>query len=148
MPVKRPMLVLTQPEPGPVPQPVQTTVLIVEDESLISWAMSSLFSSLNYEVLVASSLASARLQLFRRPDVVLLDVSLPDGSGLDLLPELAAKYPGIPAIVLSGHATQDIAAGARASGAYDVVLKPYPLDSLATLVDFAVRQSRILPLTV
>jgi CheY-like chemotaxis protein len=71
-----------------------------------------------YQVDVAATLAEGRAKLREACDVLLLDVRLPDGSGLDLLADVRASAPETTVIVMSGHATIDDAVRATRLGAY------------------------------
>ena len=112
-------------------------VLVVDDEFLIRWSLSEHFDQAGYKVIEAETLLEARAALLNHVDVVLLDVLLPDGNGLDLLKELRRTQPDLPVIVISAHATQLVADRARADGAFDCVRKPFDLNALTALVDRA-----------
>lgn len=112
-------------------------LLVVDDEFLIRWSLSEHFDQAGYSVIEAETLREARAALLNHVDVVLLDVLLPDGNGLDLLAELRRSQPNLPVIVISAHATQVVADRARADGAFDCVRKPFDLNALTALVDRA-----------
>ena len=67
-------------------------------------------------------------------DLVITDVVMPDGNGLDLLPRMKQKRPDLPVIVMSAHATLLTAVKAARCGAYDYLAKPFDLDKLMALV--------------
>ncbi len=106
------------------------TLLIVDDEANIRASLQGALGREGYQVDVAESLAQGRAKLREAYDLVLLDVWLPDGSGLDLLAEVRASAPETVVIVMSGHATLDVAIKATRLGAYDVMEKPLSLDRL------------------
>jgi PAS domain S-box-containing protein len=82
----------------------QTRILVVEDEPAAARVLEIMLQRAGYHVATAASLRDARTTLATlRPTAVLLDLELPDGSGLDLAEELAAKQTPIPVIVLSGR---------------------------------------------
>jgi DNA-binding NtrC family response regulator len=109
-------------------------ILIVDDEHLIRWSLGEHFSDLGHRVLLAQSLQVAREHLAEMPHLLLLDVSLPDGSGLEFLGEIHALHPDLPVIVLSGHASREVALVARQNGAKGVLQKPYAFEMLDALV--------------
>jgi len=101
------------------------TVLVIDDELTITRALEYQLPRLGYGVQTGESAADLWRQLESAPpDVVILDVMLPDGNGVDLLPEVKERYPALPVIVLTGHATVDIAVEAMKRGAYDFLTKP------------------------
>ncbi len=75
-------------------------------------------------------------------DLVITDVVMPDGNGLDLLPRMRQRRPELPVIVMSAHATLLTAVKAARSGAYDYLAKPFDLDKLMTLVGRALTASQ------
>src|SRR5204862_1877974 len=91
--------------------------LIIEDEPNERLGLSALLDAEGFRTRTADSLASARRRLAETvPELVLLDLSLPDGSGLELMEDLGgASRPDI--IVLTGHATVDSAVQAIRAGA-------------------------------
>jgi two-component system nitrogen regulation response regulator NtrX len=82
----------------------------------------------------AASLAEARAGLREAYDIVLLDVWFPEGSGLDLLAEIMADTPETAVIMMSGHATIDVAVSATRLGAFDFLEKPVSLERLLVLL--------------
>ncbi len=106
------------------------SLLVVEDERSLSklWAME--LGDL-IEPTLAYSLAEARAKLKARAfDVILLDLHLPDGNGLDLLAEVVEHGDPSAVIVLTGHADLDSAIQALRLGAYDFLLKPCKIGEL------------------
>src|SRR5260370_29967869 len=99
------------------------TLLIIDDEPHILYAFQQNFRAPAYTVLTASS-ASEGLEQFSqvRPDVVLLDVHLPDSSGLQTFEQLRAIDARIPIILITGHGTSDLAIEAMKRGAYEYLL--------------------------
>ena len=106
------------------------TLLIVDDEANIRGSLQGALGREGYQADAAATLAEARDKLREAYDFVVLDVWLPDGSGLDLLAEIRASAPETVAIVMSGHATIDVAVKATRLGAYDFMEKPLSLEHL------------------
>jgi len=113
------------------------TILIVDDEALIRWSIAQHLMQHGYRVLEAASGAEARLALTAcgGPDLVLLDLKLPDSDGLVLLEHVRRVRRDCRVIVLSAHATRETACEALAGGACSVVHKPFDLQALAALVE-------------
>src|SRR6476661_2168922 len=105
--------------------------LIVEDDPNSLSGLSAILSADGFSVDTAVSLAEARAALSRFiPDVVLIDLNLPDGSGLDLLSHLPAQPDG----VLPGNATVESAIEGLRHGIWDYLLKPVNIPRLRSLL--------------
>ena len=101
-------------------------VLIVEDEDAIRSALARGLARNGDTVVTAACLAEARARaMAQRPDALVSDLKLPDGSGLDLAKEL-----GVPAILMTGYGTFDDAVAALRLGAIDFFTKPVALRDL------------------
>ena len=110
------------------------TVLIVDDEANIIASLQGALGREGYQVDGAASLAEARERLREAYDVVLLDMWLPDGSGIDLLREIGDASPDTAVIMMSGHGTIDLAVEATRLGAYDFLEKPLAFERLLVLL--------------
>lgn len=111
--------------------------LIVEDDPNSLSGLSAILSADGFSVDTATTLAEARAALTRFiPDVVLIDLNLPDGSGLDLLPSLPAQPPdgALPVIVMTGNATVESAIEGLRHGIWDYLLKPVNIPRLRSLL--------------
>jgi DNA-binding NtrC family response regulator len=120
-------------------------VLVVEDETLIRWAVVEALTAAGHTVLEAPDAATA-LQVVAeasRPlDAVLLDLRLPDSSDLSLLASIRRNTPTSAVVMMTAHGTPDDATAARALGAYEVVEKPFDVQRLEQLVVAACRARR------
>jgi len=113
-------------------------VLVVDDEERFRNTLGKLLTAQGMQVSVAGSGAEALELLRREPhDIVLLDVKMPGMSGQDTLPEIKKIDPDIEVIILTGHASVDIAAEMMARGGSDYLLKPYPMDELLGIIHIA-----------
>lgn len=123
-----------------IPTPAAKTakvLLVVDDEFLIRWSLRSHLTAAGYIVIEADTLKAARALMNRNIDVVLLDLMLPDGSGMELLDEIHAKFQTLPVIMLSAHATRETVETAAAKGAYRFLHKPFELETIARTVQQA-----------
>src|SRR5690606_28296512 len=110
-------------------------VLIVDDEPNTRAALAEIVSEEGFTVGVAQDLREARIQMVRQsPDVVLTDLKLPDGSGMDLFQELDPKVP-VEFILITGHASVESAVDALRLGAADYLVKPINMQRLKTILD-------------
>lgn len=121
------------------------TLLIVDDEPSILHAFRRAFRDESLEVLTAET-AGEGLELAheRRPDVVVLDVHLPDLNGLEMLRRLRALDARGPVIFISGRGNADDAIEAMKLGAYDYLLKPLELSQVRHVVGKALAVSRLM----
>lgn len=104
------------------------TLLIVDDEESICFALRRFFETRGMRVLVAPNLAAAsRCCSAERPDVVFLDVCLPDGNGLDLLEKLGDLSPGSRAVVMTAYGSLDTVTRAMRHHAFEYLVKPLDL---------------------
>jgi two-component system, NtrC family, response regulator HydG len=111
--------------------------LIVEDDPNSLSGLSAILTADGFSVDTATTLAEARSALTRFiPDVVLIDLNLPDGSGLDLLPSLPSQPPdgALPVIVMTGNATVESAIEGLRHGIWDYLLKPVNIPRLRSLL--------------
>lgn len=117
-------------------------VLLVEDNSEIMEINAIALKRYGYNILQAGTVEQAlRLLSVHTPDIIVLDIMLPDGNGLDLCRKLK-KERDIPILFLSAlGANKDMIEGLRAGG-NDYLVKPYPLDVLAARIEVQLRQSR------
>jgi DNA-binding NtrC family response regulator len=115
-------------------------VLIVDDDRDLRVVLSALFED---EFLVLEADSGAALQkcfTAEQPDVVLLDVKLPDADGLELLPQLKKRWPDTEVIVLTGYDDVSMAVEAGRRGAYNFVTKPFENTKLLTDVRCALER--------
>jgi len=121
------------------------TLLVVDDEESILHAFRRAFREPGLTLLTASTAAEGLdLAVRRRPDVVILDVNLPDRSGLDAFRQVRQADARTPVIFVTGHGTTDTAIEAMKLGAYDYLLKPLELAQLRELVGRALEISRLM----
>jgi two-component system nitrogen regulation response regulator NtrX len=110
------------------------SLLIVDDEANIRSSLAAALAREGYQVETAGTLEEARAKLRDAFDLVLLDVWFPAGSGLDLLAEISATMPATVVIMMSGHATLELAVRATRLGAWDFLEKPLSLERLLVLL--------------
>lgn len=115
-------------------------VLIVEDDPLVAAFVGKGLSAHDFETTVASSSAEAlAVEESWRPDLVVLDIRLPDGSGLDVLRSLRQGGSTVPVIVLTGSGDQDVVTCLE-NGADDYMRKPFQFSELLARVRTRMRQ--------
>src|SRR6059036_3061973 len=119
------------------------TMFVIEDEPVLARNLVRAFSRDDFHVLHAGGIAEARgIAADTPPDVALLDLRLPDGSGLDMLDFLLTQDPELPVIMMTGYGSVSEAVRAMQRGARDYVQKPLDLEELRLRVDRALRGTR------
>ncbi len=121
----------------------KTRLLIVDDDQRIRATLSSYLRDSDYDVITAASCAEARKLNNENINVVLLDLMLPDGNGLDLLREFHQQFPRQIVIMISGEASLADAVAAVKSGAIDFLEKPLGPEKVVITIDNALRLSRL-----
>jgi DNA-binding NtrC family response regulator len=118
-------------------------VLVVDDESGIRFGIRDFLEQQGYEIEEAETCNDAR-RLFRtsRPDIVIADYMLPDGTALDLLPRLKEIDAGIPLLVLTAHGSIDLAVRAIKEGAEQFLTKPLELPTLLVILQRLLQKQR------
>jgi DNA-binding NtrC family response regulator len=119
------------------------TLLIVDDEAVLARTLVKLFTRLGFEAHHAAAIGEAERIVASTPvDVVLLDLRLPDGSGLDLLNTLLTADADLPVIMMTAYGSVADAVRAMQRGARDYVQKPFELDEIQLKVEHALRGAR------
>lgn len=126
-------------------------ILVVDDEESIRRLMEKELNSMRRNVCSADSARHA-LELIERQqfDVIVLDIRLPDGDGIDLLEKFKQAIPDVEVILITGYGNVENAVEAMKLGAYDYITKPFTLDRVELVVEKAYqrvclqRQNRLL----
>ena len=119
-------------------------ILVIDDEPGIRRGCVRALEPIGYRVEVASTLAEGRQLLEQGSfDLVLLDVMLPDGQGIELLPHIRHEDPTIVVIIITGFATVELAVQAIKQGAYDFIAKPFTPDLLQMTVAQGVEKRQL-----
>jgi two-component system, OmpR family, KDP operon response regulator KdpE len=115
---------------------VANHVLIVEDNELARDAWRLLLQATGHRVSVAGSVNEAlRVSRAERPDLVLLDLTLPDGQGIDVIPPLMVEENPPIFVALTGHDTREVAERCLTAGCASVLVKPVTSKELLATVD-------------
>lgn len=122
-------------------QPV--TVLVVDDEPVLAEMVSMALRYEGWNITTAGDGSSAAAARRQRPDVVVLDVMLPDMSGLDVLHKLRSENPGLPVLLLTAKdAVEDRIAGLTAGGD-DYVTKPFSIEEVVLRLRALLRRTGV-----
>src|SRR5262245_21499818 len=110
-------------------------LLVVDDEPIICHSFRRVISSPEVEVLTAGSVAEGWERGEQdRPDVIVLDLQLPDGTGLDLFDRIRGADPRRPVVFITAHSTTETTIEAMKRGAFDYLLKPLDLERVSALL--------------
>jgi two-component system, NtrC family, nitrogen regulation response regulator GlnG len=116
-------------------------ILLVDDDEAIRTVVTEALRRDGHHVAAAASLAEqAALLASFDPQILITDVMLPDGNGLDAIPTILEKHPGLPVIVLSAQNTLSTAVRATEQGAFEYLPKPFDLDELCRAVREGLRR--------
>ena len=107
--------------------------MIVDDEEIIREFVKNCLQSAGYEVTEAADAAGLKAFNGAQPDIVLLDLKLPDADGLTLLPQVKKTWTDAEVIVLTGHGSIEAAVEATKRGAYYFQPKPFDCSTLTTI---------------
>jgi two-component system, NtrC family, response regulator PilR len=119
-------------------------LLIVDDEASLRDFLSIVFEEEGWAVETAGSLEEAHGSIQRKePDVVLCDLMLPDGSGIDFIRDIKVNSPSIPFIMITAHTSTRTAVEALKAGAIDYIAKPFDIEELKIIVRKAVERKEL-----
>ncbi|GHF28230.1 nitrogen regulation protein NR(I) [Kordiimonas sediminis] len=114
---------------------LKPTIVVADDDDAIRFVVSEALKQEGWTVIEAEDVYELkRLVLEGRGDMVITDVIMPDGNGLDVLPEILTARPDMPVIVMSAQNTMKTAMTSSSRGAYDYLPKPFDIDALVTSV--------------
>lgn len=119
-------------------------ILIVDDEPAAQRLMSRILEKQGYKTSLASDVRSA-LQVLEREDIglVMTDLDMPGGSGLDLIEALQTEHPDIATVLVTGRGNTQVASSALMSGAYGYLSKPFLQDEVEITVLNALRRREL-----
>src|SRR5208337_3677052 len=119
-------------------------VMVVDDTEGIRDLLSAILEREGYAVILKANAAELTAAFSQtQPDIILLDLVLPDGDGLELLPQIKKQWPDTEVIVLTGHATFDAAVEATKRGAYHFQNKPFDQKILLLSVERALEHRQL-----
>ncbi|MCL2816361.1 MAG: response regulator transcription factor [Oscillospiraceae bacterium] len=123
-------------------------ILLVEDNRQIMDGNMRMLQREGYEIVCALTLSEAHAIMLsgRRPDLIVLDIMMPDGSGLDFMRELRERnHSGVPILLLTGLSTKEDVLRGLTAGGDDYLTKPYDFDELLARIEALLRRSLRVP---
>jgi two-component system, NtrC family, response regulator AtoC len=121
----------------------QPTVLVVDDEKLIRWALRERLHTAGYHVSEAADGGEALRRVEEGADLVLLDLKLPDADGVTVLKRIKELAPETPVVLMTGLPSVKTAVEAMKEGAYHYLNKPIDMEELLHLVENALESTRL-----
>ena len=120
-------------------------ILIVDDQRPILLTLEALLGRYGYKTETAATAAAGLRALKNKsPDVVLLDLQLPDAEGFQMLDQIKSEQPDLPVIILTAHDSLNNAIESIKRGAYHFISKPYAPEELLSLVEKALEKQTLL----
>ena len=119
------------------------TILVVDDEPLIRFALNDRLTADGYKVVEAGTAADAVAKAQDGVDLVLLDYKLPDGDGIAVLKKIKEQHGDTLVILLTAHQSVELAVEAMKQGAYHYANKPFNLDEISILVAKALETTEL-----
>ena len=117
-------------------------IWIIDDDKSIRWVFEKALARTDLEFKTFSSIAEALNALERdQPQVVVSDIRMPNGSGLDFLSEIKQKFPDIPVIIMTAYSDLESAVAAFQGGAFEYLAKPFDVDQAIDVIKRAVEES-------
>lgn len=119
-------------------EPQRKSILVVDDDTTVTEALSLILTDAGYQVVTAHNFAASTAILSKTQfDLVITDLRLPDATGIDVITHVKSETPETEVILMTGHGSVDITIEAIKRGAYYYLDKPFALDRLHTLVNRA-----------
>ena len=112
-------------------------VLIIDDDESIAWVVQKALEPIGYKVVSHTKLSSGLKAVKDASQLILLDLILPDGNGLDGLREIKSSNPDATAIMITAHGRMESTIDAMKEGAYDYIEKPFDIEELKIVVEKA-----------
>jgi two-component system response regulator PilR (NtrC family) len=116
-------------------------VLVVDDERSMQEFLEIFLRSEGYQAVTADSFGSAMIHLEGDEfDVIVTDIQMPDGTGLELLRAVQKQTPETPVVMMTAYASTETAIAAMKEGAYDYITKPFKVDEIRVVVEKAIEK--------
>ena len=107
------------------PKKTIRSILIIDDEEDLCWLLSSALEEKGYVVSTANSIYHGITSLEEKPDLIFLDLKLPDGDGMDMLPIIKERSPETFVIIISAYGSEERMLDAKEKGVHSFIDKPF-----------------------
>jgi two-component system nitrogen regulation response regulator GlnG len=121
------------------------TILVIDDDESVRYSFQRVFSGNGIRVITAQTAAEGLSAAQKHdPDIIVLDIQLPDRSGLAVFQELNSASPKRPVIFITAHGTTQTAIETMKGGAFDYLVKPVDLERLSQVIQRALEAARLM----
>jgi len=100
-------------------------ILIIDDEEDLCWLLSNTLQSKGYNISTANTINDGMVHVKESPDLLFLDLKLPDGDGMDLLPKIREITPQTLVVIISAYGSEEKRGEAKGKGVYSFIDKPF-----------------------
>ncbi len=119
-------------------------ILVVDDEKAVCYSFKKILNRHGYDVTTANNGVEAIEKAGSdEPDLIIMDISMPEMDGLETLEKLKSAHPSLTIIMMTAHSTSEKAITAMKHGAYDYLVKPFDNDDMLSLVQKAIIDKKI-----
>lgn len=112
-------------KPAPLPKKRIKNILVIEDEADLCWLLSNILKDKGYNVLIANTIREGIAHLKKSPDLVFLDLKLPDGDGMSILPKIKEINAETLVTIISAYGSKERREEAKGKGVYSFIDKPF-----------------------
>jgi CheY-like chemotaxis protein len=124
------------------PQKQIKNILIIDDEEDLCWLLSNILMVKGYNVIVANTISEGTVCLKESPDLVFLDLKLPDGDGMDILPEIKKISSETLVTIISAYGSAERMEEAKEKGVCNFIDKPFTEENILELISQFSQESR------
>lgn len=109
-------------------------ILIIDDEEDLCWLLSNALTGKGYNVSAANTISDGMAHLNETPDLILLDLKLPDGDGMDILPEIKRITPETLVVIISAYGSEERRQDANDKGVHSFIDKPLTEENILSTI--------------
>ena len=120
---------------APLPKRQIKNVLIIDDEDDLCWLLSNILRDKGYNVSIANTLSEGTARLKELPDLVFLDLKLPDGDGMDIIPKIDKISPESLVTIISAYGSEEVMDEVMKKGVYSFIDKPFAEEDILRTIE-------------
>ncbi len=121
-------------KPHSFPKKQIKNILIIDDEEDLCWLLSNTLQKKGYNISIANTISDGTARLKNVPDLLFLDLKLPDGDGMDLLPRIREITPQTSVVIISAYGSEEKREEAKDEGIYGFLDKPFTEEFILELI--------------